>query len=236
MVTRSLLTHKIPRRLGNLAKILDFDGIDDYVDCGNDASLSVTGDLTIEFYFKVHSLPSTVYKIVEKQWQEFAVKFDQNQKKIIFEHTGGEWEAIHPLVTDIQLNTWCHIALTRDIENAQMRGYKNGVLDQTKSFSETDIVSSTYPVLIGCEEQDRYWFDGEIALVRIYNRVLSASEVKRNYRSVLGNSDFVRDGLVLFLAPEGLNFGDNVWHDLSDYNNHGVIYGATLIFEKIGGG
>ena len=32
---------------------LSFDGVNDYVDCGNDASLNVTNDFTIEVWFKL---------------------------------------------------------------------------------------------------------------------------------------------------------------------------------------
>jgi len=32
---------------------LNFSGSDDYVDCGNDASLNVTNDFTIEVWFKL---------------------------------------------------------------------------------------------------------------------------------------------------------------------------------------
>jgi len=33
---------------GKFGSALSFDGVDDFVDCGNDASLNITGDITIE--------------------------------------------------------------------------------------------------------------------------------------------------------------------------------------------
>ena len=42
---------------------LDFDGSDDYVDCGNDADLQMgTHDLTVEFWFKTSA--SGVQRII----------------------------------------------------------------------------------------------------------------------------------------------------------------------------
>ena len=42
---------------------LDFDGSDDYVDCGNDADLQMgTHDLTVEFWLKTSA--SAVQKII----------------------------------------------------------------------------------------------------------------------------------------------------------------------------
>jgi len=67
---------------------------------------------------------------------------------------------------------------------------------------------------------------------RAYSRALSDSEIRQNYSCP---ENPVRDGLVLWLhaGPAYVKDIDNdgvlEWIDLSGYNNHGKIYGATLV-------
>lgn len=68
--------------------------------------------------------------------------------------------------------------------------------------------------------------------VLIYNRSLSDSEISYNY---LYPDNPIRNGLVLWLRADPNNVrdidNDGVleWIDLSGYNNHGKIYGASLV-------
>jgi len=70
-------------------------------------------------------------------------------------------------------------------------------------------------------------FLGTIALVRIYNRVLSEDEVRWNY---LHPDNPVRDGLVLWLKMDE-GEGTKVF-DYSGNDNDGTIHGATWTYEK----
>jgi len=82
-----------------------------------------------------------------------------------------------------------------------------------------------FPLLIGADDNNDDgtpdgFFDGLIDEIRIYNRALSADEVKANMRGAVAT-----DGLVLWLRfDEGS--GDTV-RDISGYGNNGTIYGAT---------
>ena len=67
---------------------------------------------------------------------------------------------------------------------------------------------------------------GYIAFVRIYNRALSDSEITHNYYFP---NDPVRDGLVLWLHWDSIDIENGIWYDKSGYDNHGTIYGATLV-------
>ena len=67
--------------------------------------------------------------------------------------------------------------------------------------------------LSGVEE----FFDGEIKTIKVYNRVLSAAEVKQNYWATV-DPYVVTDGLVLFLDSDNLNSYDGngtIWRDIS---------------------
>jgi hypothetical protein len=66
----------------------------------------------------------------------------------------------------------------------------------------------------------------------IYSRILSETEISWNY---VNPDNPIRNGLVLWLRahPDYIKDidGDGVleWIDLSGFNNHGKIYGATLV-------
>ena len=79
------------------------------------------------------------------------------------------------------------------------------------------------------------FFDGEIKTIKVYNRVLSAAEVKQNYWATV-NPYVVTDGLVLFLDSDNLNSYDGngtIWRDISG-NNYDFNINANG-FRTVGG-
>lgn len=80
------------------------------------------------------------------------------------------------------LNTWCHFVGTYD--GATIRLFVNGVLIDSTSYTGT--AASGGNVRIGRRWDDvannaNYFFSGDIALIRIYNRSLPSTEVIKNY-------------------------------------------------------
>lgn len=83
----------------------------------------------------------------------------------------------------IPLKTWTHVALTYNSSDG-LRGYVNGVQDGTAAANGNLAVGSTF-LTIGSYypnyvNGDRF-FSGSIDDVRVYNRVLTNSEVKLLY-------------------------------------------------------
>ncbi len=86
------------------------------------------------------------------------------------------------LTTSIEANQWQHVVLVRDGATRQIRGYKNGALALSSSYrgshrtrAPTTSTSAATPPATLC-------FRGSIDEVRIYDRVLSASEIQALYR------------------------------------------------------
>jgi hypothetical protein len=138
--------------------------------------------------------------------------------------------------TWIYYRTWYMLAVARDLNVKQNRGYVNGSLVATQSIVGYIFSPNTYPVSIGGETDTSYERTskvyGLIAKVIFYSRALSDSEILWNYQYP---DNPVRSGLVLWLQADP-NYvkdvdGDGVleWIDLSGYNNHGKIYGASLV-------
>ena len=160
---------------------LKFDGVDDYVDCGNDSSLNLgDNEFTIEAW---------VYpKRAEGTWPD-------NRSTIFYEGSGGTWfvfigynklylqtlidpyPAVSTPVGSIQNNQWHHVvASAKSGETDGIKLYINGEL---KGSGTLNLSGGSNKKYIGKLSTD--YFNGTIDEVRIYNRALSAEEIKRHY-------------------------------------------------------
>jgi hypothetical protein len=91
-------------------------------------------------------------------------------------------EGYHESVGTVPLNTWSYISVVRNKAASTISIYINGILDRTLSSITGDIrVQQTYPVNLGSFQGSGYTFTGRIAVGTIYNRALSAYEIKQNF-------------------------------------------------------
>jgi hypothetical protein len=101
----------------------------------------------------------------------------------------------------IPLNTFVHVAVTRSVITSQIQIYLNGVLDSTFNTPHNRVIGiaspicDIYPNTIGIGFLRRFaargnvdsvvdCFDGLIDEIAIYNRALSAEEIKASYLRV----------------------------------------------------
>ena len=84
--------------------------------------------------------------------------------------------------TDImQFGTWHHVVVTADLSANILNLYTNGVLKEQDTSSEGNYSNYFTPITLGKNKNvltSRYTYYGKIDEVRIYNRVLSSSEVQ----------------------------------------------------------
>ena len=182
---------------GKCGQALGFDGIDDYVDCGNDESLNFgTGDFTLEAWVKITQAPEgtkgfgVVVKggptSVDGQYGVFvstvnitaAMRDDAGFVGTTFEYS---------------LDKFYHVAGVFD-RDRYLSLYIDGVLednDGISSHSSNDISNNNdLTIGYGTIAGNPGYFKGIIDEVRIYNRALSADEVKALYlqRTEVGDS------------------------------------------------
>jgi len=80
---------------GKIGKAIDFDGINDYLDCGNQSSLQLTSGFTCEFYMKAGSLDTHQEPLCK--WDSadacgWACRLhSDNTFRIAFKKTGGDY-------------------------------------------------------------------------------------------------------------------------------------------------
>ncbi len=145
-----------------------FDGVDDYVDALNNESLNFT-TFTISIWVKPVSLIGSIGVIGNNAY--------------ILKTTGDEIRLTTPSISDLtssgallSVNEWNHIIVTF-IVNGTTYFYSNGKL--ISSTASGLINFPTDNLRLGTVSDTD--FNGSIDEVRIYNRALSATEIKRLY-------------------------------------------------------
>ncbi len=185
---------------------LQFDGKDDYMDCGNDSSLN-PNKITVEAWVKPASYKNQ--KIVSK-WDgtyDYILDLDSNIARFYVD-TGAN---VALSTTNLSLNQWYHITGVYDGDNVII--YVNGYEESRDSFTGY-VATGTDKVVIGSGSTLYNFFNGTIDDVRIYNRALSVSEVRYHYN---------RGGPVAYWKfDEGSGF---TVYDSANNNNDGSAYG-----------
>jgi len=164
---------------GQINKALSFDGTDDYVDCGNDESLNITDAITIEAWMKLGST-GTFQALVDKQWDNgYSILIGDNRNILCYYSGGGgpNYYSLSAGAGSFEWGEWNHIVYT--FTTSKARVYVNGV-EKNSKVPEGNIALNSYSLQIG-KSYYVYPAKGFIDEVRIYNRALSAEEIKRHY-------------------------------------------------------
>ena len=159
---------------------LSLNGVNNYIDCGNDTSLEPTKVVTMEFWTNPSSYSDvTISRCLGFatqngysfwQWANNGVPWCWSAE---LNRTSGTRRKTEFHVNQIPLNTYTHITIIFDTENGKITVYKNGVFFQEGSILTGDIVYSGN-FFIGDK------FKGIFNEVRVYNRALSLEEVRGN--------------------------------------------------------
>jgi prepilin-type N-terminal cleavage/methylation domain-containing protein len=165
-----------------LGNALQFDGVNDYVDCGNSASLDITGDITVELWatgvyggggrtliskgnilfgndpgyaFQYASVPAKLYLVMGNGTSNL-------QKNMSLDSFG-----------------WTHLAFTRN-SSGVVNTYKNGAFYSVNTL--TGDIDNTYSLLIGeSGNASAPNWNGLVDGVRIYSTVLTSAQVQSQY-------------------------------------------------------
>jgi len=195
------LTNGPARVIGKIGQALNFDGVNDYVDAGTNASLddafaSSGGGGTISAWIyprTIGEFGGAAYGIIVAKGVPGAWFWSMNSSNNLrFLETctdlgGGAVNRWQTPTNSITLNAWQHVALVYSNSSVsnQPSIYINGVkVSATQDlFADDNPCESDAPfnLTIGNDANGIYTFDGPVDEVRVYNRVLSADEIKRLY-------------------------------------------------------
>lgn len=174
--------------LYNSAGYMNFDGVDDYVDCGNPTSFSSIGgtnNITVSswVYYTAYGGGGQTYSVITVKGNPWTWLMENPSNTFRFRITAGGSDVSVADTSTHALNTWYNVVGTYD--GANMRIYVNGVLKNTIAQTGTLGVNSV-SAKIGTYTGTTYNLTGRIANVSVYNRTLTASEIQQNFNAARG--------------------------------------------------
>ena len=167
---------------GISGKALQFDGMDDYVDCGGDSSLNMADEITIEAWVKPRSL-SNNYMCIAGKDKSGGPKYDSYSLKIMNNNNLAFGLIIDGtekrLETSLSDENWYHFVGTYDGFNMIL--YKNGLEVNHVSVSGLITTQPNTNFVIGAYSNHDLFFNGIIDDVAIYSRALTSEEIEAHY-------------------------------------------------------
>ncbi len=176
------IIHETTRVDGISGRALSFDGRNDYVDFGDKAGLEIYNDWSFSGWIKTADNSSEPIIIVKGMYTTYVAGYALvlNCGRIRFgllniNLNSGSISSNYP----VNSGRWKHIAITRNGASGEVKIYIDGIIDTTKILPAGSAdAPSRYNFLMGVGEGSDNYFNGIIDEVRIYDRVLSAEEVK----------------------------------------------------------
>ena len=167
--------------IGQPNRAMSFNGTDDYVDCGNGASLNITDAITIEAWVKADDYNTNSY-VASKGRDAYAgyhIRFKDNKfYTLLYTETG-----LYNSGTPVSGAGFHHCVITYHKDNGgffMLDGQNVKTIPAKGKIVWTGY--ETNPLLIGAMSyKQMYKFNGAIDEVRIYNRALSADEITTLY-------------------------------------------------------
>jgi hypothetical protein len=158
-----------------------YDGTNDFVSVNFP---SIYDNFTVICAFKITSLSASAAGIVV--WG--ADSTSQRRGMIYWNGGSGPTYRLYSSTfgsniagtTSLAINTWYYGTITLD-SSGNARIYMNGVLENTGVNTLATPASNS--MRIGSSKSAGEFFTGQIGLVRIYNRVLSATEILQNFNA-----------------------------------------------------
>lgn len=157
---------------------LEFDGVDDFVNCGNHSSLTMTNQVSIEALVRVSVGASTGYVLAKNNAAandaEYSMYYEASASclrgYINATYAGGSAN------NSIIPGTWHHCVMVYN--GVDVRFYVDSILSGTPTNYSTSITANSYYVSIGRRKPNNYFLDTVVALVRIYSIGITAQQVK----------------------------------------------------------
>lgn len=217
------------------------NGTTQYWSVADSASLSITGNLTMEAWVKFTSAPvSGEFHAIVGKWG-----YNTNNRSYVMYYTNSagtlkiqvqlSQNGINESVKtwNVDLGTgWKHIALVYTASTYTGELFVDSVSQGTVDFGATytSIYDSTAALIIGREEDGAtHYFDGQIDDVRVWNGARTSTQISSNYNcSLIGTES----GLAAYwkFDNDGLDETANN-NDLTN-NNSATFQSASLPFTN----
>ncbi len=231
---------EIPDNRSAYPQSFNFNGSNDYIDCGTSSSLKPTSAYSISGWFKLDDI--TVKRtIISNDNNNGYMCWVDASGKLWFYHFDTQWRSF-PSNTTLVADTWYHFALTWDLSSTTGKMYINGEYDsQATNFGQ--VTYSSTPVYIGTYGPSQY-FKGNISNISIFNTKLEltgAESVESLYNNGTPPDISSYSGLKAWYkldntdnyinSPENLTFTPDYW----SIDPANITPGATEALNFSGG-
>jgi len=186
---------------GACGEAFRLDGIDDYVDLGNDGSLHLSsGDFTVSAWVKFNALshppgsnngaPAGDMSIVDKMsdsgvnrdgWR--LAKQDDNRFWFCLGGRYGNrcWDPAYTVFSQTRANTldWFHVVAVKSSSGFAI--YLNGILEDSRSNVPNFLDTNTADLRIGSYILEGAHLNGLVDEVQVFNSALTSEEIKELY-------------------------------------------------------
>ena len=176
-------------------------GDSDYLTAVDSASLSITGDISIEFWLKLEQLPSVVLANMH-----IVAKYESGERSYrVFISSGNlmflQWSSDGSLSSNEPVDTaltsgpdvgeWVHWAATLDVSAQDVKWYRNSspVASTLADSGQTSIYDSDAIFTVGAHSTVVQFYDGKLDELRIWNDVRTSGEISDNYQSQLTGAE-----------------------------------------------
>ncbi|NEQ38427.1 MAG: LamG domain-containing protein [Okeania sp. SIO3I5] len=218
---------------------INFDGVDDYIELPT-TTIPQTGEITISFWTNGgKSLPKYASIILAEDkgsnrvvnihlpWSDSTVYFDCGNQTSSFDRIQQVAQAV-----DFK-DKWTYWVFTKNVTTGEMKIYQNGTLCQSDTGKNTQL-SSVTRVRLGCGVgyPSIGFYDGKVAHLRIYDRVLSPEEINECIKVDQTPRPPVDQSLQLHLPLNKIVENAESEKEIVDASGkklNGKVHGATVV-------
>jgi len=172
---------------GVVGKCLEFDGVDEYVNCGDDSIFDFTSeDFSVAFWMKRNGDSTSPTRMIHREtynaggWQ---ITHNTNNSIVFRTDFIGSWDITTSTAVITGTTDWYFITVVRS--GTSVKIYSDAIDITSSAGVHVDPITTTLDLTIGGTAARR--FNGLIDEVRIYSTALTASEVKALYLYPAGN-------------------------------------------------
>lgn len=176
---------------------MNFDGVNDYVEIINDSNFRFTNtqEFSISAWVNCNNSSNSAvifaYALTSGRGYYFTLDlgFLRNNSYLFDYWDGSRFRGIHGVEGSIPMNSWVFLTATSSTNSVDnMEVYLNDNLTSHTNRGTGTPNTINYDSLalqIGARQSGNF-FEGSISQVSVYNRALSASEVKQNFEALRG--------------------------------------------------
>jgi hypothetical protein len=207
-------------------KALDFDGVNDYVQCDNLDTL-YSSDFTISYFFKWESTGDN-WGVTQGQngTNQSIITGKQNSGVIRFAFWGNDLDA--PVSLTPAQNEWAFLSFTYNRTTKERKIYINGILAaEDVSAANPNPTASTFQ--IGAFTAIGGYYNNQVSNVKVFDVALTAEQVADLYNNPEKVVPTGVDNTALKLWLPMMEGAGTTAYDGSGNGNHGTISGATYV-------